>query len=455
MKRLLAFALILLLLFSFAPAVSAQEETLSIRTTADWNALAQKCVLDRNSKGLRVSLENDLDFSGEEFSPIPLFAGYFEGNNHSLRGICESGAASAFGVFRRILEGGEVRNLNVFAEISLEESEAVGSIAGSNAGTIRHCSFEGSVSALKCAGGICGRNEETGAILRCSASGEVSAQHRAGGVCGENAGKIEHSGNAACVNTKPLGQVLPDELDPTLSAEEVVSLTDLGGICGYSDGALVSCKNTAEVGYLHLGCNVGGVCGRSCGIIRDCKNEGNVLGKKDVGGILGQLDPDREWDFSQGNLNEFQEKLDTLKRDIDLLSASASAAQEGLSAQAGALIASLSGAGAAAANFTSDVESWAKENGVSRETLGRLAEKGKEDISSLPENTAELSERIREIPEKAKEIYENSSGLSKTAEEIRENAETPAAHSSFESAAPGELVASLRSAKASLTALQG
>ena len=462
MKKLLSLALILLMLVAFAPCAAAAQEKLEIRSAADWNALAADCVLDRYSAGISVSLENDLDFSGERFEPIPLFAGYFEGNGHTLRGISFDGAASAYGVFRRILEGGEVKNLNVRAEFSLDESETAGGIAGSNAGTIRRCTFEGSVSALKCAGGIAGVNEETGAVLRCkTTAGEITAQHRAGGVCGENAGRIEHCENAAQVNTVPLGQVLPDRLDPTLSAEEIVSLTDLGGICGYSEGLILSCKNNAAVGYLHLGSNVGGVCGRSCGILKDCANTGTVLGKKDVGGILGQLDPDREWDFSQGSINELQQKLDTLKSDIDTLSDSASKAQEGLSAGTGALLSALSGAGAAAANFRTDVETWAKENaGASREALERFAEQGKEGIVSIPEKAKEIPEKVKEIPEKVGEIPEKIKEIPETLEEIRENGlpdslKPQSPLSPFESAAPGELIGSLQNAKASLTALQG
>ncbi len=456
MKKPLSFLFSLLLILSFLPCVAAQEEKTEIRTLEDWNALAADCVLDRYSADLSVSLENDLDFSDEIFHPIPLFAGYFEGNGHTLRGIRETGSASSFGVFRHILEGGEVRNLNVCADLSLEESEAIGGISGLNAGVIRHCSFDGNISAVKSAGGICGVNETSGVILRSKADGTISAQHRSGGICGENAGRIESCRNYASVNTQPLSQVLPEEADETLSAEELLSLTDLGGICGFSSGALVSCRNAAPVGYLHQGSNVGGICGRSSGFVESCRNEGKILGKKDVGGILGQLDPDREWDFSSGNLNELQNRLDTLKADIDSLSEYARKTQEGMSAGVGSLLSSLSGAGAAAANFSADVESWAKENtGISRESLEQFAQQRKDDISSLPEEAQNLPEIIEGLSSELPGMFEN---LPETIDEIRENvpSETPpSSPSSFESTAPGELIASLQSAQASLSALQG
>ncbi len=55
---------------------------------------------------------------------------------------------------------------------------------------------------------------------------------------------------------------------------------------------LQSCKNTGPVGYEHVGYNVGGIAGRQSGYLNGCTNQGVILGRKDVGGIAGQLEPE-------------------------------------------------------------------------------------------------------------------------------------------------------------------
>ena len=40
-----------------------------------------------------------------------------------------------------------------------------------------------------------------------------------------------------------------------------------------------------------MGYNVGGIVGRQSGYLDGCRNTGTVRGRKDVGGIAGQLEP--------------------------------------------------------------------------------------------------------------------------------------------------------------------
>ena len=84
-----------------------------------------------------------------------------------------------------------------------------------------------------------------------------------------------------------------DFLDELTGKSETMiqSGIDTGGIAGYSMGSIVKCTNKATVGYAHSGYNVGGIAGRQCGLIDSSENRGNVYGKKDVGGITGQMEP--------------------------------------------------------------------------------------------------------------------------------------------------------------------
>ncbi len=93
--------------------------------------------------------------------------------------------------------------------------------------------------------------------------------------------------------------------------------TDTGGITGYSNGILQSCVNTGAVGYPHVGYNVGGIAGRQNGYMASCINRGTVQGRKDVGGIVGQMAPDITLQFSSGSLDELQSELNGLHNVID------------------------------------------------------------------------------------------------------------------------------------------
>ena len=65
-----------------------------------------------------------------------------------------------------------------------------------------------------------------------------------------------------------------------------------GGVAGKNAGILLSCTNIGPVGYAHVGYNVGSVAGRQSGFLPDCSNSGHILGRKDVGGVVGQSEPD-------------------------------------------------------------------------------------------------------------------------------------------------------------------
>ena len=102
MKKLLSLALCAAFLLSFlAPCALAAGSVFTVRTTGDWEALAEACVLDRWSEEKEVVLAGDLDFTGLEFTPIPLFSGHFDGNGHTIRGIDLEKDASTVGVFRK------------------------------------------------------------------------------------------------------------------------------------------------------------------------------------------------------------------------------------------------------------------------------------------------------------------------------------------------------------------
>ena len=290
------------------PAVPAAQsgDTVVIRTVSDLLELAENCTLDTWSQDKLVRLEADLDLSGSGFAAIPTFGGTFIGNNHTISGLSITADGSHQGLFRYLQPGGQVENLTVRGTVAPGGSaEQVGGIVGCNRGTLSLCSFTGTVKGSADVGGIVGVNEATGRVTGCTSIAAVSGKLRTGGVAGKNAGILLSCTNRGGVNVAladqdftleelDTGSVLeePDSSRPGAAGANAAGRQDTGGIAGYSSGIIQSCSNSGSVGYAHVGYNVGGVAGRQTGLLSDCSNSGHILGRKDVGGIAGQSEPD-------------------------------------------------------------------------------------------------------------------------------------------------------------------
>lgn len=317
-----------LALAAAAPAAAAETDVIHIRTAGDLSRLAEQCALDTWSQGKTVVLEADIALDAD-FTPIPTFGGTFDGNGHTISGLTTVEGLSSQSLFRFLQEGGVVENLTVCGVLSTGGSETcLGGIVGTNAGTILACTFSGTVSGREHAGGIAGINDASGSIYRCQSQGTVSGERFTGGITGENRGTVTGCVNRASVNTAAYDPQV--SLEDTLNvpgglesldlrdtvADEATDLldttTDTGGIAGYSTGILRSCRNEGDVGYPHVGYNVGGIAGRSSGYLTGCVNEGTVLGRKDVGGVAGQMAPNILLIFSQDTISRLDTALDNL-----------------------------------------------------------------------------------------------------------------------------------------------
>ena len=310
-RRAGALVLLCALLCALAlPAVADESETVHIRSAEDFRAFVSNCSYDAWSVGKTVYLDRDISLSGAADFPAASFGGTFEGGGHTISGLEITESVSPAGLFGVIAPGGVVRDVTVEGVVSPAGSATrLGGIAGVNRGTITGCGFSGTVSGDSLAGGICGENAAGALIGRCNASGGVFSKRMTGGVVGSNSGTVQSCANRAYVNTNTADPTISlSELDGDvtdalrrLSSPDTYNLvTDSGGIAGFSDGALQSCSNYGTVGYQHIGYNVGGVVGRLSGTALDCTNRGAVCGRKDVGGVVGQLEPAAGWSFTGG-----------------------------------------------------------------------------------------------------------------------------------------------------------
>lgn len=305
-SRLLALALSLVLSLSLSlPALAAGEDgIIYIHTAKDLCALSDSCAYDAWSRGKTVLLTADISLRGVDFEPIASFSGTFNGGGHTISGLTLTDSLSPAGLFLTLERGAFVHALKVEGQVAPGGTkEAVGGIAGRSYGTIEECSFFGVVKGESAVGGIVGRNEAGGLVANCTVSGSVSANRYTGGIAGYNLGTLRACINSASVNTANVDPTLSlDDLsiDPASSLTVLVSVgavesrnatSDTGGIAGYSSGSLLSCINRGAVGYPHFGYNVGGGAGRSDGFMDFCSNYGMIYGRKDVGGIVGQMEP--------------------------------------------------------------------------------------------------------------------------------------------------------------------
>ncbi len=319
----MAWGMVFLMLFTMVPlknVYASDDSIISVSSKEDWNFLMKKCKLDSWSKNKMVVLENDLHLDGG-WKPIPIFNGTFDGNGHTIT-IAEYGATgSGLGLFRYIGTGGTIKNLNVKGNWNPSGSqEMVGGIVGNNKGTISNCHYNGEIKAKLNVGGIAGINENSGLIQSCTVKGNITGEHYTGGIAGQNLGGIIRCNNESHVNIseqevkKAFGDI---DLGNINSTENLSAHTDTGGITGFSSGILQECKNTGDVGYPHMGYNIGGIVGRQTGYVKDCQNSGTIYGRKDVGGIVGQMEPYMTLLFAQDDLERLSDAFSVLQDIMD------------------------------------------------------------------------------------------------------------------------------------------
>lgn len=337
-RHLAAALLAALMLLACLPVTQADAagNTIHISSEAELRDLAASCALDTWSRDKNVVLDSDLTLADPSFLPIPTFGGSFDGQGHTIHNVSITDSLSPTGLFGVVQAGGSVRSLHVVGTVTPSgDGRSVGGIAGENNGAIEKCSFTGTVSGQVYVGGIAGHTGASGSILACETRGAVIGDSMTGGITGYNEGLLADCTNSACVNVESTDPRLDlEDLDLTLTpdlsklgqANTGASAADTGGIAGYSAGTLSDCVNHGAVGYQHIGYNTGGVAGRSCGQLLRCRNDGSIAGRKDVGGVVGQIEPYIQMDASPTYLSELNRQLYELK---SLTDQAANDAQDG------------------------------------------------------------------------------------------------------------------------------
>lgn len=325
----LSLILIIMTVISIMPINVSAEDSLNVIEISRVNELiefANKCKYDSYSKDKIVKLTADIDVSGSDFKGISYFAGTFDGGSHIISGFNVDYKGSDFGFFRYIAESGFITNLNISGSINVTGSqENIGGIVGVNKGVINESSFSGKVNASTATGAIAGYNHENAKIVSCTSDADILATNQTGGIAGVNDGLISGCTSKSRVNTQ--------ELDTTLDiggvdvgtlnlTQNVIDRNDMGGIAGESTGIISDCVNYGKIGFAHTGYNVGGIAGKQSGKVITCSNEGEIYGRKDVGGIVGQAEPDIESEYLNDRVDDVQSSIDIINSTLNNMSSS-------------------------------------------------------------------------------------------------------------------------------------
>lgn len=358
--------LVSFLLPTLALAVEAEDGTIHIQSQDDLRSLAENCRLDTWSQGKTVILDQDivLDEDAQEFLPIPTFGGTFEGGDHTISGFVLTGEDSRAGLFDTLQESAVVNHLKVVGQVTPGGAgDTIGGIAGTNYGKLVDCSFEGAVKGKDSVGGLVGINEITGQLVSCYFQGTVTGEHYVGGIAGQNTGSLIQCRNDGEINTTVV-EVSADLSDISLlgTTESVPAGTDIGGIAGFSSGVIQSCTNAGNVGYEHMGYNVGGIAGRQSGYLDSCHNTGTVMGRKDVGGIAGQLEPQMTLRYNEDLLDKLWTELNTLQGLTDQATTDAQNSSNVLAGDFNSLSANISAAKDAVSGLSGALTDWGNEN---------------------------------------------------------------------------------------------
>ncbi len=427
MKRIQKWSALLMavtLLFTLAaPAALATESTVTIKTAEDLAELSRNCTLDTWSQGKTVILENDLDLHGIDFTPIPTFSGTFQGNGHTISGLTLTGSGNVRGLFRYIQNGATVQDLTVMGTIHPNgHQDELGLLAGSNAGRILNCIASGTVMGDNRIGGLVGINETGGELVGCAFSGSVTGKHSTAGVVGENRGTLTRCSNSGSINTHDL------EDDPKTdytnlaqlnSMENVPAYTDVGGVAGYSKGTIQSCENSGAVGYDQIGYNIGGIAGRSTGWLDGCVNTGSVSGRKDVGGIVGQLEPEVLQTFSEDFLDKLLAQLDTLQDIMDRTANHADSISDSVHAQMSDLTGKVRDTKDIAKELTDAMTDWANGNIDEINELSARISQALDDLADILDDTGSALDALDALLDTLEKVRKDLTGGNDAAEDFQ------------------------------------
>lgn len=261
-----------------------------IKTASEMVALSQAAV-SNSFPGKHFRLAADIDMSqAQGFVPIgtnkSAFNGTFDGAGHIISGLSIDAVGYHFqGLFGACYTNSTLKNIIIRRSSLTGDGYYLGLVAGYSQGVIDNCRVQGDVSgAGLCVGGVVGRSY--GTVQRSSFSGSVDAAGYVGGIAGYSYGAIDACHSDADVSIK-------------------VRITDaascVGGIAGLAqsfstdrEGIISDCRFSGTVTQASGYGFTGGIAGYMYAVeVKRCLNTGSVAATsasattEQTGGIAG------------------------------------------------------------------------------------------------------------------------------------------------------------------------
>jgi len=242
-----------------------QGNPFEINTPAQMNEIGQNP--EDWDKYFILTADIDLsDYTGAQYNIIgdntTNFTGIFNGNDHTISNFSYTPAepnSIGIGLFGYVCLDGEIKDLGlVNSNVNAGTGIYVGTLAGSNCGTISNCYVAaGTVDGDYCVGALVGYNQGNSWISRCYATGSVQGGYSVGGLVGENTGFATIAdcyATASVVGDDKIGGLLGWNDDPNSYISDCYATglatgnTDVGGLAGANNGGVIDSFFDVETG---------------------------------------------------------------------------------------------------------------------------------------------------------------------------------------------------------------
>ena len=253
---------------------------------------------DSNPEEFTISYDLATPFN-QGFNPIGdndvingvSFTGSFDGQNQTISNLSIN-RLDYVGLFGHIDSSAEVENIGIlYADINSYKS-FVGSLVGTNEGTVSNSYSTGNVSGDNRVGGLVGRNY--GTVSNSYSTGNVSGEVEVSGLVGRNYGTVSNSYSTGNVSGESyVGGLIGYNYDSTVSNSystgNVSGESYVGGLVGETFNGNIS--NSYSTGNVSGEVEVSGLVGENFnGNISNSYSTGNVSGEEKVGGLVGEND---------------------------------------------------------------------------------------------------------------------------------------------------------------------
>lgn len=109
-----------------AESISYIDDVFTVKTADDLRLVSEKAESEGYYLNKTIKLANDIDLTGEDWDPISIFKGTFDGNGYTIEGLTITCSTAGYAMFN-VLDGAVVQNLRLIGSVT--QTEVKGSVA--------------------------------------------------------------------------------------------------------------------------------------------------------------------------------------------------------------------------------------------------------------------------------------------------------------------------------------